>query len=79
VVVVRAWLDSRRIIVRVLAGVSHLEPASEWVFADIEAACKQVADILCELVVDQPCSGDRESAPTLIRSIDAPAHRDPGR
>jgi hypothetical protein len=71
VVVVRAWLDSQRIIVRVLAGAGHSKPADEWVFADIDAACRQVANVLAELVED-----DDRSA--LIRSIDASAHRDPG-
>ncbi|MFD6393322.1 hypothetical protein [Nocardia sp. NPDC060259] len=48
VIVVRAWRDSDRLIIRVLAGAQH--PASrEWVFADIDTACRQVAAILHEL------------------------------
>ena len=72
VVVVRAWLDSQRIIVRVLTGTGHSKPADEWVFADIDAACRQVADVLRELVADP------ESGTTLIQTIDASAHRSPG-
>jgi hypothetical protein len=78
VVVVRAWLDSERIIVRVLAGAGHSKPADEWVFADIDAACRQVADVLRELVGDHKSSADPDSSATLIQSIDASAHRGPG-
>jgi hypothetical protein len=78
VVVVRAWLDSQRIIVRVLAGAGHSKPADEWVFADIDAACRQVANVLSELVVDQARSADPDSTATSIQSIDAPVHRRAG-
>jgi hypothetical protein len=78
VVVVRAWLDSQRIIVRVLAGTGHSKPADEWVFADIDAACRQVAKVLSELVGDRTGLADADSSASLIRSIDAPAHRGPG-
>jgi hypothetical protein len=70
VVVVRAWLDSQQIIVRVLAGAGHSKPADEWVFADIDAACRQVGDVLRELVGD-------DTSTTLIQSIDASAHHGP--
>jgi hypothetical protein len=66
VVVVRAWRDSERIIIRVLAGAGHSKAASEWVFADIDAACQQIADILCELA-------DPRNAVT--REIDADTRR----
>jgi hypothetical protein len=74
---VRAWLDSQRIIVRVLAGAGHSKPADEWVFADIDAACRQVASVLGELVADQTLSADPDSSAPLIQSIDASAHRGP--
>jgi hypothetical protein len=78
VVVVRAWLDSQRIIVRVLAGAGHSKPADEWVFADIDAACNRVADVLRELVEDRDRSADSESEAALIQTIDASVHRCPG-
>jgi hypothetical protein len=77
VVVVRAWLDSQRIIVRVLAGAGHSKPADEWVFADIDAACRQVADVLCELVEDHDESTAPDDSAPLIQSIDASAHHGP--
>lgn len=78
VIVVRAWRDSQRIIIRILAGAGHSKPVGEWVFADIDAACRQVATVLCELVGDPTGSGEPDSTATLIQSIDAPAHRGPG-
>ncbi|AGB24067.1 hypothetical protein Mycsm_03796 [Mycobacterium sp. JS623] len=68
----RAWLDSHRIIVRVLTGTGHSKPADEWVFADIDAACRQVAEVLREL---EAAPG---SSAALIQTIDASAHRSPG-
>jgi hypothetical protein len=75
---VRAWLDSQRILVRVLAGAGHSKPADEWVFADIDAACRQVASVLGELVGDQTLSAHPDPSATLIQSIDASAHRGAG-
>ncbi|MET0456133.1 MAG: hypothetical protein ABW137_30210 [Mycobacterium sp.] len=77
VVVVRAWLDTHRIIVRVLAGASHSKPTDEWVFADIDEACGQVADVLRELVADQRRSANPGPSATWIQTIDASAHPDP--
>jgi hypothetical protein len=77
VVVVRAWLDSQRIIVRVLAGAGHSKPADEWVFADIDAACKQVANVLCELAEQHEQSAHPDTSAPLIQSIDASAHHGP--
>lgn len=77
VIVVRAWRDSQRIVIRVLAGKGHRQQADEWVFADIDAACKQLADVLGELVEKQsrPRGGGVDYS--QIRSVDAHAHRDP--
>jgi hypothetical protein len=77
VVVVRAWLDSQRVIVRVLAGAGHSKPADEWVFADIDAACRQVASVLGELVEHPEKSAQPDTSASLIQSIDASAHHGP--
>src|SRR4051812_714487 len=37
-IVVRAWRDRGRLIIRVLAGSGALGSAQEWVFADIDAS-----------------------------------------
>jgi hypothetical protein len=75
VVVVRAWRDSQRIIIRVLAGAGHTESADEWVFADIDAACGQVARVLCELLTEQTHLTESDSDKTLIRNVDAHTHQ----
>jgi hypothetical protein len=53
VVIVRAWRDSGRILIRVLAGADHSKAADEWVFADIDAACRQIAEVLGVLAEEQ--------------------------
>jgi hypothetical protein len=76
-VVVRAWLDSQRIIVRVLAGAGHSKPADEWVFADIDAACGQIANVLRELLEHREQSAQSDTSASLIQSIDAALHHGP--
>jgi hypothetical protein len=77
VIIVRAWRDAQRIIIRVLAGKGHRQQADEWVFADIDAACKQLADLLGELVEKQPRPRGGGVDNSQIQSVDAHAHRDP--
>lgn len=50
VVIVRAWRDSHRIVIRVLTAGGHTEPTDEWVFADIGEACDRVGEVLRQLV-----------------------------
>jgi hypothetical protein len=61
VVVVRAWRDSNRVLIRVLVSGDRSTTAREWVFADVGAACSQIAEVLGALVDDQiarPVRGD---------------------
>jgi hypothetical protein len=76
VIVVRAWRDSQRIIIRVLAGKGHFQQADEWVFAEIDAACKQLAELLGELVEKQTGPRDGGVDYSQIQSVDAQADRD---
>jgi hypothetical protein len=46
VIVVRAWRDRGRTIIRVLAGAGHARSADQWVFADIDAACREIAAVI---------------------------------
>jgi hypothetical protein len=49
VIVVRAWRDSGRTIIRVLSGSGETDPSDQWVFADVGAACRQIAALLLAL------------------------------
>jgi hypothetical protein len=72
VIVVRAWRDSGRLIVRVLAGTGRVGSSRQWVFADIDEACEHIGKVLWELrdvPVDSGRLGDR-GRPT-IRTVDA--------
>ncbi|WP_146153969.1 hypothetical protein [Nocardia brasiliensis] len=52
-IVVRAWRDRGRLIIRVLAGSAEPDSAREWVFADTDASLAQVATLLAELGEDR--------------------------
>ncbi len=52
-IVVRAWRDRGRLIIRVLAGSAEPDSAQEWVFADIDASLARVATLLAELGEDR--------------------------
>ncbi|WP_433574332.1 hypothetical protein [Nocardia brasiliensis] len=52
-IVVRAWRDRGRLIIRVLAGSAEPDSAQEWVFADIDASLARVATLLAELSEDR--------------------------
>jgi hypothetical protein len=49
IVVVRAWQDDGRRVIRVLAGAEHITPTREWVFVDVDDACRRIAEVLDEL------------------------------
>jgi hypothetical protein len=74
VIVVRAWRDSGRLIVRVLAGTGRVGSSRQWVFADIDEACEHIAKVLWELrdvPVDSGRSGGRTRGRPTIRTVDA--------
>ncbi|CAM4450795.1 hypothetical protein NONI108955_29600 [Nocardia ninae] len=48
-IVVRAWRDRGRLIIRVLTGVGEIGAGQEWVFADIDASLTRVGELLAEL------------------------------
>lgn len=52
-IVVRAWRDRGRLIIRVLAGSAEPDSAREWVFADTDASLARVATLLAELGEDR--------------------------
>ena len=74
VIVVRAWRDSGRLIVRVLAGTGRVGSSRQWVFADIDEACEQIGKVLWELR-DVPVGSGRLAGRTrgrpTIRTVDA--------
>jgi hypothetical protein len=49
VIVVRAWRDSGRMIIRILVGAGQPTSSHEWVFADVDEACRQIGEVLREL------------------------------
>ena len=49
VIVVRAWRDCGRTIIRVLSGSGEPDRSDQWVFADIGAACRQIAALIFAL------------------------------
>jgi hypothetical protein len=48
VIVVRAWHDAGRTIIRVLSGVGDCDN-NHWVFTDVESACEQIAALIVAL------------------------------
>lgn len=48
-IVVRAWQDSDRLIIRLLVSTDPKSPAVEAVFTDIEAAAERLTEVLTEL------------------------------
>ncbi|WP_066903336.1 hypothetical protein [Millisia brevis] len=62
-VVVRAWRDSHRIVIRVLVA-DDGNATNGWVFADIDAACRQIASVLSELIEPEPRSAPSDSDTT---------------
>lgn len=49
VIVVRAWRDRGRLIIRVLAGSGDTRSAREWVFGDVDGSLACVEQLLAEL------------------------------
>ena len=49
-IVVRAWHDTDRLIIRLIVSGRPGAPAVESVFTDIEAATDRLADVLTELL-----------------------------
>jgi len=49
VVVIRAWRQADRLIIRVLTGRSPDAPGAEWIFADIPSALNRLQMLLDEL------------------------------
>jgi hypothetical protein len=49
-IVVRAWRDSDRLIIRVILSAGPTAPAVETVFTDVESASERLADVLRELL-----------------------------
>jgi hypothetical protein len=49
VVVVRAWRDTGRLVIRVVTGKVPTSPSREWVFTEVESASACVAQLLHEL------------------------------
>jgi hypothetical protein len=49
IIVVRAWRNAGRLVIRVLASPGEATPPRQWVFSDTEAACEKVAQIVAEL------------------------------
>ena len=66
VIVVRAWRDSGRVIIRVLAGTHRLDSSRKWVFADVNRACDQIGCVLGELH-DGPGSDGKSTGPRQQR------------
>lgn len=52
VLVVRAWRDCGRTVIRILESADHTDPAREWVFADVDSACRLIAGLLDEIECD---------------------------
>ncbi|MEV0343881.1 hypothetical protein AB0H49_33210 [Nocardia sp. NPDC050713] len=46
VIVIRAWRDGGRMLIRVLAGTGEPNSAQEWVFTDIDAVLARIAEVL---------------------------------
>lgn len=59
-IVVRAWFDSDRLIIRLLISAGPKAPAVESVFTDIAAATDRLADVLAELLDVPPAHSSRE-------------------
>jgi hypothetical protein len=76
VIVVRAWRDSQRVIIRVLAGIGQNGSTDEWVFANIDVACEQIANVLCELAEGQSPTAVPGDSESRIQSVDVQTHPD---
>jgi hypothetical protein len=48
-IVVRAWRDSDRLVIRLIISAGLGEPAVESVFSDIESAADRLTEVLTEL------------------------------
>ena len=74
VMVVRAWRDAERIVVRVMAGTGRVGASRQWVFADIDEACEHIGCMLAELNESPGDSSKRTSRSRkrgTIRTVDA--------
>lgn len=49
-IVVRAWRDPDRLIIRLIISAGPKAPAVEWVFTEIESATDRLAEVLRELL-----------------------------
>jgi len=74
VMVVRAWRDAERIVVRVMAGTGRVGASRQWVFADIDEACEHIGGMIAELREPAVDFSERTSRPRkrrTIRTVDA--------
>ncbi|WP_174189430.1 hypothetical protein [Nocardia barduliensis] len=62
VIVVRAWRDIDRSIIRVIVGAGVTTAARQWAFSDVAEACKQIEAVLHELDDDPPDEARRDTA-----------------
>ena len=70
VIIVRAWRDSERLLVRVLIGTSHVGCSHHRVFTDIDEACDHISEALGVLQPQAEAVTKRPRRRT-IRSVDA--------
>jgi hypothetical protein len=61
VIVVRAWRDCERTVIRVLTGTGDARAGEQHVFSDVDTACAQIAALIQDLEPRTP----------PIRSVDA--------
>jgi len=74
VMVVRAWREPDRIVVRVMAGTGRVGASRQWVFADVDEACEHIRCVIAELhdpPVDSPKTTSRSIRRRRIRTVDA--------
>jgi hypothetical protein len=70
-IVVRAWHDSDRLLIRVLVSAGPRAPAVESVFSDIESATDRLAEVLGELLWPPAPQVPAQGPAGRIRSVDA--------
>ncbi|WP_433684764.1 hypothetical protein [Nocardia sp. CA-119907] len=55
VIVIRAWRDGGRMLIRVLAGTGEPSSTQEWVFTDIDATVARIAEVLGTVRSETKC------------------------
>ncbi|SDD02576.1 hypothetical protein [Rhodococcus tukisamuensis] len=61
VIVVRAWRDIDRSIIRVIAAAGVTTIARQWAFSDVAEACKQIEEVIRELDDGPPHEAPRRT------------------